>query len=95
MNVIKLYECEVLYDPYRAGNHFRITDKTKYYVNADKIKYFKQFTQDYGKRPVPDVSMIYLDNGDYIVVHIDVEELANVLMGIENKDNSNKNKNIN
>lgn len=91
MNVIKLYECDVLYEPYKTGNHFRITDKIRYYVNTDKIKYFKQFTQDYGKRPVPGVSTIYFDNGDYMIVHADVEELANTLMGIDNKNNSNKN----
>lgn len=94
MNVIKLYECDVLYDPYNTGSHFRITDKTKYYINADKIKYFKQFTQDYGKRPVPGVSVIYLDSGDSMIVHADVDELANALMGLDNKS-KDKNKNIN
>lgn len=94
MNVIKLYEYDVLYDQFNTGNHFKITDKTKYYVNADKIKYFKQFTQDYGKRPVPGVSVIYLEGGDSMIVHADAEELANILMGLDNKSKDN-NKNIN
>ena len=91
MNVIKLYECDIFFEPFNTGNRFRITDKNKYYLNVDKIKYFRQYTQDYGKRPVPGVSIIFLENGDSMVVHADVDELADMLTVIDNKDNSNRN----
>ena len=94
MNLIKVNMCCVKYHPYDIEK-FAIRDINKYYLNTDKIKYFTQHTINNGSIiPVPGVTIIYLDTGDNLLLHIDAEELANILMGLDNKSKDN-NKNIN
>lgn len=90
MNLIKVNICSVKYHPYDIEK-FAIRDINKYYLNADKIKYFTQYTVNNGITiPVPGVTTVYLETGDSLLLHIDAEELANELLGLNNNiDNKN------